>query len=37
MDESAREQRMLYAETVDERDTLLSCVKQKRKMSIQLT
>ena len=29
MDESAYEQRMLYAETVDGRDTLLSCVKQK--------
>ena len=29
MDESAREQRMLYAETVAGRDTLLSCVKQK--------
>ena len=29
MDESAREQRTLYAETVDGRDTLLSCVKQK--------
>ena len=29
MDESAHEQRMLYAETADGRDTLLSCVKQK--------
>ena len=29
MDESACEQRTLYAETVDERGTLLSCVKQK--------
>ena len=29
MDENAREQRTLYAETADGRDTLLSCVKQK--------
>ena len=29
MDKSARKQRTLYAETVDGRDTLLSCVKQK--------
>ena len=29
MDESACEQRTLYAETADGRDTLLSCVKQK--------
>ena len=37
MDASACKQRMLYAETADGRDTLLSCVKQKWKMSIQLT